>query len=88
MLLLPSTGAASGSTAATSDDAAAGDVNEDDFNEDENEDVENLTLCDEEFELVDKLSAGSLGLQVKCLWCLSVIVDVGRKCEVCPVPLL
>ncbi len=42
-------------------------MNDDDFDEDENEDVENLTLCDEEFDLVDKLSAGSLGLQVRAV---------------------
>ncbi len=42
-------------------------MNDDDFDEDEKEDVENLTLCDEEFDLVDKLSAGSLGLQVRAV---------------------
>jgi hypothetical protein len=40
------------------------ETNDDDFDEGENEDVENLTLNDEEFDLVNTLSANSLGLQV------------------------
>jgi hypothetical protein len=38
--------------------------NDDDFDEGDGGDVENLTLTDDEFAMVNKLSAGSLGLQV------------------------
>ena len=57
---------------------------EDDFEANDNEEVENLTLDDDEFDMVDKLSDGSLGLQVggDCCVCVafsrSLLAMVGQ----------